>query len=299
MENKEPSSVYHIPILVEEISNLLAWEKSERIIDLTVGGGGHLLALLSQFPRPTEIWANDQDLEAIAESKKKLQAFEPIHWVHGNFRDIRKLTSEKFDRVLIDLGVSSHQLDDASRGFSFQKEGPLDMRMDQTRGMPASEWLMQCDITEFANIVYEYGEERSSRVFARRWAEARGALKGRDLTTAAFVQALGFNFNSKNPQGRHPLTRVFQALRIHLNQEWQALDEVLNLLPDLLSDKGRLSILTFHSLEDRKVKWALRGKLKPINKKVIQAGETESRANPRSRSAKLRVYEKMQTEELE
>lgn len=279
---------------MEEIAELLAWESCQRVLDLTVGGGGHLHSLLLRYPRPSEIWANDQDEEALAESKRRLKDFEPIHWVHDNFRNIPKHTKEKkFDRILIDLGVSSHQLDDEKRGFSFQKDGPLDMRMDRSRGQSVSEWLMRCDINEFADIVYKYGEEKSSRVFARRWGESRSGLRDKELTTGLFVEALGFDFQSKNPQGRHPLTRVFQALRIFINQEWESLEEILGILPDLLAPQGRLSILTFHSLEDRNVKWALRGKLKPVNKKVIQASDAEAKANPRSRSAKLRVYEKV------
>ncbi len=278
----------HASILVDEICEHLAWSSIDRLVDLTVGGGGHLEALLSRNPRPREIIAFDQDPAALAAAKDRLKKFEPIRWVHANFREFSNLVPDPVDRLVIDLGVSSHQLDSADRGFSFQKDGPLDMRMNPLSGEPVWKWLMRCGEEELARVIWLYGEEKASRRIARRWVERRNP----DVqTTKAFVEALGFEMESKDRRGRHPLTRVFQALRIHINQEMTVLEELLDQIPRKLQKSGRAAILTFHSLEDREVKWRLRGKLKALNKKVIISGEEEIRANPRARSAKLRCYE--------
>ena len=283
----------HSSILVDEICEYLSWEGIDRLVDLTVGGGGHLEALLRRFPRPREIIAFDQDPAALAAAQKRLKDFEPIRWVHSNFRHLSKHIEGPVDRLVVDLGVSSHQLDSADRGFSFQKEGPLDMRMNPTDGEPVWKWLMRCGEEELAQILWVYGEERASRRLARRWVERRHPGI---QTTTGFVEALGFELGSKDRTGRHPLTRVFQALRIHINQEVQALEELLDQIPLKLQKSGRAAILTFHSLEDREVKWRLRGKLKALNKKVIIAKEGELKANPRARSAKLRCFEAVEND---
>ena len=278
----------HTSILVNEICQYLAWTDIDRLVDLTVGGGGHLESLLIRFPRPREIIAFDQDPAALRAAQERLKKFEPIRWVHSNFRDFSKQVLEPVDRLVVDLGVSSHQLDSADRGFSFQKEGPLDMRMNPLQGEPAWSWLMRCGEEELARVIWLYGEEKASRRIARRWVERRNP----DVqTTKAFVEALGFEMESKDRRGRHPLTRVFQALRIHINQEMTVLEELLDQIPRKLQKSGRAAILTFHSLEDREVKWRLRGKLKALNKKVIIAQEDEVKLNPRARSAKLRCFE--------
>jgi 16S rRNA (cytosine1402-N4)-methyltransferase len=197
---------------------------------------------------------------------------------------------ESFDRIAIDLGVSSFQLDQAERGFSFQKKGPLDMRMNPEEGQPAWEKLLQVTEKELADIFYFFGEEPRARAFARRWMTIRKTAKIR--TTEDFVQAFGHRLDSKDPKGRHPLTRIFQGIRIWVNDEFGQIDRAMELLPQRLKPGGRLGVITFHSLEDRKVKSGLRGKLIPVNKKVIVASDQERSENPRARSAKLRVYER-------
>jgi len=164
------------------------------------------------------------------------------------------------------------------------------MRMNPTKGEAAWEFLEHCDEKELADILKNYGEERKANLFASRFVRERAKKSIR--STKDFVEALGFHLDSRNRKGRHPLTRVFQALRIHVNQEFEVLESILGDLPDLLKKNGRLAIITFHSLEDRAVKWALKARLSPINKKVIRASLEEQSENPRARSAKLRVYEK-------
>lgn len=282
----------HQPVLLEPIGELLAWDAPiECYIDFTVGGGGHSLALLESNPRPRKILLADQDPYALQMAKESLKIFEPIDWKHTNFRRLASdLPADSIDRAIVDLGVSSFQLDEASRGFSFQKEGPLDMRMNPSEGVPASEFLMTIEEGALSKILWEWGEERQSRRLARKWVEKRAQFD--TLTTSQFVEALGFSLESRDRRGRHPLTRVFQALRIAVNDEMGALQDLMSHLPRILKKGGRVGILTFHSLEDREVKWSLREALKPINKKVIIATEDEMERNPRSRSAKLRVFEK-------
>lgn len=281
----------HEPVLLEPLIERMAWSEPVEVADLTVGGAGHLKALLMHCDiKPSRIVANDQDSFALGKAKEALKEFEPIEWCHGNFRILVPENIGQFDRVIVDLGVSSFQLDSGERGFSFQKEGPLDMRMNPEEGEPVWSWLEHCREQELADIIWKYGEERRSRKFARQWCHG-GQGKG-IKTTQDFVGFFGYRLDSKDHHGRHPLTRVFQALRIFINDEFGALEELLEHLPRLLKPEGRVAIITFHSLEDRAVKWGLRGKLDPINKKVVQAEEEERLRNPRSRSAKLRVYER-------
>lgn len=284
---------YHESILVAEILRDLEWTQCSLLADFTVGGGGHLEALLKSNPKPERIVACDQDLEALRHSQMRLKDFENIEWKHMNFsKALLELGPSSVYRGIADLGVSSRQLDDASRGMSFQKEGPMDLRMDQSSGESAADWLMHCDESSLAQIIRDYGEESRAKLYARRWIENRSQFRASSLTTTEFVRALGHDLSSKTPWGRHPLTRVFQALRIAVNREMEVLDQFLESLPSLLAEGGRIAILTFHSLEDRKVKWALKGRLRSLHKKVVVASEDECQRNPRARSAKLRVYEK-------
>lgn len=270
----------------------MKWDESQHpvIADFTVGGAGHLFALSQTLPPPQKIYAVDQDPAALAAAKERMKDFSQTQFIHSNFREIQQKISEPLDRITVDLGVSSHQLDRAERGFSFQKEGPLDMRMNPEAGVPAFEWLAHCSEADFSKILWELGEEKRSRWFAKKWIEIR--RKERIQTTQAFVEAFGFRLDSKDRQGRHPMTRVFQAIRMTINDELGALDELLSSLPKILAPKGRVAFFTFHSLEDRCVKWGLRGILKQLDKKVVIATDEERNRNPRSRSAKLRVFER-------
>jgi 16S rRNA (cytosine1402-N4)-methyltransferase len=278
----------HIPVLCDEVVALLKWDSPGMIVaDLTLGQAGHLKALLAASPKPQKIVGVDQDPEAIARCRAVL-CDDSVEFYQMNFSTFLSETPLQFDRILIDLGVSSFQLDEASRGFSFRRDGPLDMRMNPNQGEPVWLWLEHCSETEFAEVIWRYGEDRQSRLWARRWVQSR---KNRSIqTTREFVEALGLKLESKDRRGHHPLTRVFQALRIFINDEMGHLKRALEILPSKLRKNGRLGIISFHSLEDREVKWSLRGKLKALNKKVIQGSEAEKLRNPRSRSAKLRVF---------
>lgn len=281
----------HEPVLVGAILEFLRWDRPVRVLDLTVGLGGHLSSLLRVNPAPSRVVAYDQDPQALELAAETLAPWKPfVEFRHANFSEVP--TDERWDRILIDLGVSSLQLDDASRGFSFRREGPLDMRMNPTVGRPVCEWLREAREEEIADVIYRYGEEPRSRVFARDLVKAR--KEQRLETTWDLVTALGYTPESKNREGRHPLTRVFQGLRLWVNQELEVLDEILKKLPVLLAPEGRVSILTFHSLEDRAVKWALKGKLRALTKHVVVGDREEVLKNPRARSAKLRVYEKVE-----
>lgn len=285
----------HLPVLTDEVLEALAWSSTDiRLLDLTVGGGGHLEALLKAFPTPKSIVAVDRDPQAIERSRKRLSDFK-IEFIHANYSEFLENGGDRFDRILMDCGVSSFQLDDADRGFSFKKEGPLDMRMNPEEGAPVWEWLEHCDEKDLADVIYRYGEDRQSRVWARKWVNAR--KKGPVRSTKEFVEAFGLGLESRDRRGHHPMTRVFQALRIFINDELSHLTRALERLPSRLEKNGRLAIISFHSLEDREVKWGLRGRLRALNKKVIIASDREAEENPRSRSAKLRAY--IKDEDLE
>jgi 16S rRNA (cytosine1402-N4)-methyltransferase len=287
------NSYSHRSVLLNEIIDHLAWESPGlSILDLTVGAGGHLLAILERFPEPGSIVAVDQDLSALELAKKNLSKFSKIEWVHSNFSQFTTQTDRKFDRIVVDLGVSSMQLDDPTRGFSFRADGPLDMRMDTSRGISAAEWLMQCSEEELLQVLRD-GEEPRARWFTQRWMEFRRSHRAQ--TTEAFVRCFGFELGSKNRLGKHPMTKVFQAIRMYINREMEVLEKLLERMPHILNTSGRAAVITFHSLEDRVVKWALRGRLAAVNKKVIIASEQELSENPRSRSAKLRIFEKMES----
>ncbi|TVQ79536.1 MAG: 16S rRNA (cytosine(1402)-N(4))-methyltransferase RsmH [Bradymonadales bacterium] len=282
----------HIPVLTASVLEKMAWsEPIHSLLDATVGGGGHLRLLLENCPSVERLVALDQDLVAIGEAKKNLKDFPQVEFFHGSFGNFLKAETRFYDRILMDLGVSSFQLDSAERGFSFQKDGPLDMRMNPEAGKPAWQRLAEVSERDFAKLLFEYGEEPRARRLARTWVRERKTASVK--TTEAFVRALGYRLDSKDHRGRHPLTRTFQAIRVWVNDEMGQLDLALQEIPRVLAPAGRLGVITFHSLEDRRVKLGLRGKLKAINRKVIQASDEETLSNPRARSAKLRVYEKV------
>ncbi|MEO0645895.1 MAG: 16S rRNA (cytosine(1402)-N(4))-methyltransferase RsmH [Cyanobacteria bacterium J06650_10] len=280
---------FHIPVLSEQVLTGLQIKSGGRYLDATVGGAGHS-ELILKAAENAELVALDQDLQALAAAKARLEAWrDRTQFIHTNFSHYNP-EGLKFDGVLADIGVSSTQLDQAQRGFSFRAEAPLDMRMDSTQELTAEDIINFWDEKTIADTIYEYGEERLSRRIARRIVERRPFS-----TTTELASAIASAYPAKARHGRiHPATRTFQALRIAVNGELDVLKELLAQAPDWLNPGGRLAIISFHSLEDRIVKYAYRGdeRLQIITKKPLVASREEVKENKRSRSAKLRIAER-------
>jgi 16S rRNA (cytosine1402-N4)-methyltransferase len=293
----------HVPVLAEPllaalapIADLLATQPDGGLlIDCTLGGGGHSDLLLQAHPR-LQLVGLDQDPTARAAAADHLAPWgERVTIVATNFAAFTP--DRPAVAVLADLGVSSPQLDVAARGFSFRLAGPLDMRMNPNRGETAADLIDRLDETALADVIYAYGEERLSRRIARKIKEqGPWADPARPRTTAELAWLVAGCHPPQARRGRiHPATRTFQALRIAVNDELAVLDRLLQQAPDWLVPGGRLAIISFHSLEDRRVKTALAAddRLQRVTRKAIQASDTEAAANPRSRSAKLRVAERI------
>jgi 16S rRNA (cytosine1402-N4)-methyltransferase len=296
----------HQTVLLGETVEQLQPGAGKVIIDGTLGGGGHTEALLV---RGATVVGVDRDPVALAAATERLGSNPRFQARAGNFGELPQVVADVIpvDGVLVDLGVSSPQLDVAERGFSFMKDGPLDMRMG-AEGRTAAEWIAEEDERELARIIYELGEEPFSRPIAR---ELKRALPTRTLEAAEVVKRAVPR--KAWPKKIHVATKTFQALRMAVNGELEALDSLLGALPRLLKVGGRAAVISFHSLEDRKVKEAFRalvgicrcppglpvcvcggqGDFALVNKKAISASEAEVEANPRSRSAHLRVVEKI------
>jgi 16S rRNA (cytosine1402-N4)-methyltransferase len=259
-------------------------------LDATVGGGGHTQLILAVAP-DVRVMAIDRDDDAIAAAKVKLEQYsDQVQFWHGNFAEY-KPGDVLFDGIIADLGVSSAQFDIPERGFSFRHAADLDMRMDRRQSLTAADIINQWDEKQLADAFYQYGEERLSRQIARRIVEKRPFQ-----TTNELAEAIAHSVPRKYRYGRiHPATRVFQALRIVVNQELSSLETFLNKAPTWLKPEGRIGIISFHSLEDRIVKHSLRDSalLRVLTKKPIIAQEQELQENPRSRSAKLRFAERV------
>lgn len=292
----EPS---HTPVLLAEVTAFLRPRAFGTYVDATFGGGGHSEALLKASEPTGTLLALDRDEEAIARGKARLQSFGPrLRTAHASFAEIvRCLEREglsEVDGILADLGLSSFQLGAADRGFSFSQDGPLDMRFDPSSGESAADLVNQLDENELADLLYELGDERRSRAIARRIVSRRPILTTAELRRAV-VSVLG-----PRRGGIDPATRTFQALRIAVNGELEALDALLSQAPGCLAPGGRLAIISYHSLEDRAVKHGFRALAQPketssfgvLTKKPVGASRDEVRANPRARSAKLRVLER-------
>jgi 16S rRNA (cytosine1402-N4)-methyltransferase len=280
----------HIPVLHQEIVTGLEIVPGGRYLDATVGGGGHSNSIL-QAAADVSLVAIDRDLQALAAAQYKLQPYgDRVQFWHGNYADYNP-GDLKFDGIIADLGVSSVQLDLAERGFSFQQEAPLDMRMDRSQGITAADLVNQTPETELANLIYKYGEERLSRQIAREIVAQRPFT-----TTTQLAYTIGGAVPKSYRYGRiHPATRTFQALRIVVNQELSSLERFLAIAPNWLLPGGKIGLISFHSLEDRIVKHTLRESesLKVSTKKPIVATDAEVANNPRARSAKLRWAEKL------
>jgi 16S rRNA (cytosine1402-N4)-methyltransferase len=288
---------YHLPVMVNEVERYLITKDSGCYVDCTFGGGGHSLFLLKKY-KNIKIIAFDQDADSLKRfnENKSLQEFKDrIVFCYDNFRNIEKnikdLNIGKVNGLMADLGVSSKQLDDKERGFSFNSDSVLDMRMDKNNNITAYDIVNSFDKDKLCEIFFKYGEERFCGRIAEKIVEER--IKG---TIKTCNQLKDIVCKVKSATGKiNPATKVFQALRIYVNDELGSLQEMLNSISEILDINSRAVILTYHSLEDRIVKQSFRENkcLKIINKKVIVADDKEIKENPRSRSAKLRAVEKL------
>lgn len=303
----------HVPVLHEEVLEALAVRADGAYLDATFGRGGHAASILARLGSEGKLIVLDRDPVAIEIAEQRYGKDPRVTIIRGSFEMLGELAREKeiagVDGLLFDLGVSSPQLDDPLRGFSFQADGPLDMRMDNESGPTAAEWLSRAPEREIADVLWQYGEERHSRRIARaivREREQRPMQRTAQL--AELISAV-----IPRPHGRkHPATRSFQAIRIFLNRELQALEAALETSLTLLRSGGRLCVISFHSLEDRMVKRFMRNHSRPdpvyaglpqipphampamkLVGRAITAGEAELAVNPRARSATLRVAEKL------
>ena len=309
-------SAYHEPVLPAEVVGLLDPKPGQTFVDSTVGGGGHSALIGERLGLNGTLVAIDQDREALAASLNKLYDLSPkIVFIHGNFRNLRALLVAHgigaVDGILFDLGVSSHQLDSGERGFSFRVEAPLDMRMESSAGVPASELLARLDRTGIEQILREWGEERWAARIAQFIDERR---KGQPILTTSDLAAVVEAAIPRKawPTDIHPATRTFQALRIAVNDELSAVQEGIRAGVEMLKIGGRIAVISFHSLEDRIVKQSFlrlsgrcqcpprlpecrcgaRQVVRILTRKPVTASEEEKKRNPRSRSAKLRVAER-------
>lgn len=302
----------HIPVLFSDVMSLLRPQPHGRYIDGTVGAGGHAAGLLERSAPDGRVLAFDRDPEALAHTRQRLRHFgERLLLVHASYAEMAQIAPAHgfaaVDGILLDLGLSSRQLEQDARGFSFLREGPLDMRFDPTAGETAADLVNNLSESDLAEIFWEYGEERQSRRIAR-------AIVGKRpfATTTQLAEAVA---EAKRPSRRriHPATQVFQALRIAVNRELDAVESGVKAAVPILKEGGRLAVISFHSLEDRFVKHYFRrlskdcicpprqpictcdkqSQVRVITRNVVMASEAEIEANPRSRSARLRVVEKI------
>ena len=300
----------HISVLLHETVDALLAERDTGIyVDGTFGRGGHTRALLEKLDANARVYAFDKDPQALAVAHELAQRDSRFQIIHASFADLQTELSRigitQVDGIMADLGVSSPQLDQAERGFSFMQDGPLDMRMDNSQGQTAAEWLLDIKEEDLANIIYQYGEERYSRRLAKVIKQA-----GYIETTGQLAELVK-TAHPKWEKHKHPATRTFQAIRIAINKELEDIEIFLPQAVELLKPQGRLAVISFHSLEDRLIKqfiqkestlaedtgWGLPQKqvdtrrLKKIAR--LRASEEEVKSNPRSRSAWLRVAERL------
>ena len=291
------SNFNHVPVMGKEIIQSLKELPSELtkqglIIDATIGGGGHSAQILENFPGIKIIGLDQDPIAREAASKKLIKFGTRIKIISTNFADFS--LNEQAICVLADLGVSSHQLDEPSRGFSFRLNGPIDMRMNPEEGSSAAELIETLSEQDLADLIYKLGEEKRSRRIARKIKNDL-AENGPYSGTQDLSYAIAGCFPPKQRYGRiHPSTRTFQALRIAVNNELGSLDSLLLKAPNWLSENGLFIVMSFHSLEDRRVKSSFKtdNRLKMLSKKPMRASPEEIELNPRSKSAKLRISSK-------
>jgi 16S rRNA (cytosine1402-N4)-methyltransferase len=305
----------HVPVMADEVIEALAPRAGGRYVDGTLGDGGHAERILTSAP-DLELLAVDRDEEALARAGERLAVFgKRVRFEHAAFGDLPELLeragwTDGVDGVLLDLGVSSRQLDAAERGFSFRQSAPLDMRMDRSRGPSAAELIAEATEGELADIIFGYGEERAARRIARQIVRARNE---RPVTTTAQLRDLVLRAGVRGRPGHDPATRTFQALRIAVNRELDELESILRDGWQLLLSGGRFVVLSYHSLEDRLVKHAFRDwasscrcppgrpicdcgwtpKVRFVFRGRRTASDAEVAANPRARSAGLRAVERL------
>ena len=304
----------HKPVLLEECITGLNIKPDGIYVDGTLGGAGHSSEIVKKLNKNGMLIGVDRDEEALSAARKKLSEYSNVIYVHGNHDDIeeilKQLEIQKVDGILLDLGVSSYQLDERNRGFSYLGENELDMRMDKSQALTAKDVVNTYSEEDLANIIYEYGEERFSRQIAKNICEYR---KNKEIsTTKELVEIIDKSIPGYSKKDGHPAKRTFQAIRIEVNNEIKPLYNTIRTCIRLLKSGGRLCVITFHSLEDRAVKKAYvdaEGKCtcpkdlpycvcgcksegKIINKKPIIATKEEEDRNSRSKSAKLRIFEK-------
>lgn len=300
----------HISVLLHEtVDAVLADRNTGIYVDATFGRGGHTRLLLAKLDAQARVYAFDKDPQALAVAAELAEQDSRFQIIHASFADMQQALNDlgvtQVDGLMADLGVSSPQLDQAERGFSFMKDGPLDMRMDNSQGPTAAEWLVDIEEEAFANVIFQYGEERYSRRIAKAIKQA-----GYIETTAQLAEIVKVA-HPKWKKNKHAATRTFQAIRIAINKELEDIENFLPQAVEVLKPEGRLAVISFHSLEDRLIKqfiqkesslpedsgWGLpqqqqdTRRLKKISR--VRASDEEVKANPRSRSAWLRVAERL------
>ena len=294
MDNPPP---LHVPVLLAEVIHWLEPAPGKTFVDGTLGGGGHTRALAERVGKEGLVVSFDRDPAARAAAERNLAGMS-VNLVAANFRHIpevlKQLEIPAVDGILLDLGLSSDQLADSGRGFSFDSDGELDLRFDPEEGEPAWRLIEKLEADDLANLIFEYGEERLSRRIARNLVEAAAREPLRTARQVAEIVRRSVP-RTRDSQRIDPATRTFQALRIAVNDELGALAEALKTTPECLKIGGRLAVISFHSLEDRMVKQAFRDDLrwKAITRKPLLPTDEETRNNPRARSAKLRVAERV------
>lgn len=300
----------HISVLLHEtVDAVLADRNTGIYVDATFGRGGHTRLLLAKLDAQARVYAFDKDPQALAVAAELTEQDSRFQIIHASFADMQQALNDlgitQVDGLMADLGVSSPQLDQAERGFSFMKDGPLDMRMDNSQGPTAAEWLVDIEEEALANVIFQYGEERYSRRIAKAIKQA-----GYIETTAQLAEIVKVA-HPKWEKNKHAATRTFQAIRIAINKELEDIENFLPQAVEVLKPEGRLAVISFHSLEDRLIKqfiqkesslpedsgWGLpqqqqdTRRLKKISR--VRASDEEVKANPRSRSAWLRVAERL------
>jgi len=303
----------HTPVMVREVVAALNVRPGGRYVDCTVGAGGHAVAIMEDASPGGSLLGIDRDAAALDEARSTLERYgDDVLLEQGDFAEIDRICREAdfapVHGVLLDLGLSSLQLDDAERGFSFQREGPLDMRFDREQELTAEQIVNEYAVDDLADVLHRYGEEPQARRIARRIVERRPLR-----TTTELAKVVEEAVGGRARRQSHPATRTFQALRIAVNQELLSLETALPLAYGLLGDLGRLAVLSYHSLEDRLVKNYIRREsrdclcpprqpvctcghkavLRPVDRGAVRPTETEVERNPRSRSARLRVAERL------